>query len=464
MAFSSLDSALLGPLFATEPMRAVFADEARVAAMLRAEAALARAQGALGLVPAALPEALEALPPGTLDPAVLGQRTALSGVPVIPFVKAVQKALPPELEAAFHKGATTQDIADTGLVLQLREAFALVEAELPPIVAGLAALAARHRETPCVGRTYGQQAAPVSFGYKAAIWGLGIAEVAARAPQVRARMLTASLGGPVGTLAGLGAQAEAVAAGFADACGLGYDPVVWHTRRARVAETGAWLAQLMGSLAKFATDVVSLASTEVGEVAEPHVPGRGGSSAMPHKRNPVGATIILAAFTAAKGHAATLLDAMPAAHERPAGPWHAEWHALPQLFGLASGALREARTLAEGLGVDAARMRANLDITHGLLFADSCAARLSPRLGAATAHGLVEKAAGRMRDGGDSLRAVLEAMPETAGTDLASAFDLAPALAAAARVTDRALAEMGRLVPAAVPSPTSAAGYASPCP
>ncbi len=176
-------------------------------------------------------------------------------------------------------------------------------------------------------------------------------------------MLTASLGGPVGTLAGLGPDGPAIAARFAAECGLGGDPVAWHTRRSRIAETGTWLARLMGSLAKLATDVVALAATEVGEVAEPHVPGRGGSSAMPHKRNPVGATVILAAFAAARGHAATLLDAMPAAHERPAGPWHAEWHALPQLFGLASGALREARALAEGLTVDAGRMRANLDLT-----------------------------------------------------------------------------------------------------
>lgn len=457
MSLSALDSALLGPLFCTDAMRAVFADGARIAAMLRAESALARAEASVGLVPAGLADALDALPADALDPATLGRGTALSGVPVIPFVKAVQTALPPGFEAGFHKGATTQDIADTGLVLQLREAFALVEAEIPPISAALARLSARHRETPCVGRTYGQQAAPISFGYKAAIWGLGFAEVAAQAAAVRDRMLTASLGGPVGTLAGLGAEAEAVSEAFAAELGLRADPATWHVRRARVAETGAWLARLLGALAKFATDVVSLASTEVGEVAEPYVPGRGGSSAMPHKRNPVSSTVILAAFTAAKGHAATLLDAMPAAHERPAGLWHAEWHALPQLFGLASGALREARSLAEGLVADAARMRVNLDVTRGLLFADACAARLGPRIGAAAAHALVETAAGRVRDGGGTLQAVLEAMPEAAGTDLAPAFDLAPAVAAAARATDRAVAEIGRLVPDTGVS-------ASPCP
>lgn len=451
MTFSALDSALLGPLFATEPMRAVFADSARVEAMRAAEAALARAQAAFGLVPASLEAALRTLPDGTLDPVALGRGTALSGVPVIPFVKAVQRALPADLESAFHKGATTQDIVDTALALQCRAALALIEAECAAILAGLAGLARRHRATPCVGRTYGQHAAPISFGYKVATWGLGIAEVAAQAPQIRARMLTASLGGPVGTLAGLGPDGPAIADRFAAECGLGVDPVAWHTRRSRIAETGAWLARLMGSLAKLATDVVALAATEVGEVAEPHVPGRGGSSAMPHKRNPVGATVILAAFAAARGHAATLLDAMPAAHERPAGPWHAEWHALPQLFGLASGALREARALAEGLMVDAGRMRANLDLTRGLLFADACAARLAGSLGAGTAHALVERAAGQVRDGAASLRLALEAMPDCAGMDLAPAFDPTPSLAAAARATDLALAEMARLLPDAAP-------------
>ena len=211
-------------------------------------------------------------------------------------------------------------------------------------------------------------------------------------------MLVASLGGPVGTLAGLGEKGPAVAGAFAEELGLGAAPISWHALRARMAEAGAWLAILIGALAKMATDVAHLASTEVGEVAEPYVPGRGGSSAMPHKRNPVSSTIILAAHAAAKGHVVTLLDALAAAHERSAGLWHAEWHALPQLFGLASGALREARPLAEGLEVDAARMRANLDATKGLLFADAAAARLGA---AARARGrrmqLVEQAAEAVR-------------------------------------------------------------------
>src|SRR4051794_19330536 len=326
MSFSALDSELVGPLFATEAMRAVFSDRARLAAMLRTEAALARAEARCGLAPEALAAAIEAIPAEDLDIAALGQGTALAGVPTIPFVKAVQGRLPKELERGFHKGATTQDIVDTALVLQMRDALALIEADLKAIVTALVALAQRHRTAPCVGRTYGQHAAPVTFGYKAAVWCLGIAEVAEQLPWLKSRILVASLAGPVGTLAGLGDKGPAVADAFAEELGLGAAPIAWHARRARMAETGAWLAVVIGALSKMAADVAHLASTEVGEVAEPFVKGRGGSSAMPHKRNPVGSTVILAAQAAAPGHVMTLLHAMPAAHERPAGLWHAEWH------------------------------------------------------------------------------------------------------------------------------------------
>ena len=216
-----------------------------------------------------------------------------------------------------------------------------------------------------------------------------------------------------------------------------------------MAETGAWLAILMGALAKMATDVAHLASTEVGELAEPFVPGRGGSSAMPHKRNPVSATVILSAHMAAKAHVATLLDAMAAAHERPAGAWHAEWHALPHLFGLASGSLQEARGLSDGLVVKAERMRRNIDATAGLLFADVVAARLAPSLGRERAHRLLEQAAGRVRTSGLSLPEVLRTDPELSrdvpAEILASAFDPTPAVDAAAPWVDRALDEIARI-------------------
>ena len=443
MTFSPLDSALTGPLFATEAMHACFSDHARLRAMLAAEAALARAQATLGLVPATLAPAIDAIDPATLDAAAIGAATALAAVPTIPFVKAVQSLLPAPLEPHFHRGATTQDILDTALVLQCRDALALLEADIAASLDALAHMARAHRLTPCVGRTYGQHAAPVTFGYKVAVWHAGLAEVAASLPPVRHALLAASLGGPVGTLAGLGAQGPAVLEAFAAALSLRADPVSWHARRARVAGAGCWLAQLIGAGAKLATDVAHLASTEVGEVAEPYLPGRGGSSAMPHKRNPVSCTVILAAHAAAPGLAATLLGAMAAAHERPPGLWHGEWHALPTLFGLASGALAETRRLAEGLEIDAPRMQANLALTRGLLFADAAAARLTPALGRQAAHALVEHAATTVRSGHGTLRAVLEHDPRVVatGADLAPAFDLTPALAAASAWVQRALGD-----------------------
>jgi 3-carboxy-cis,cis-muconate cycloisomerase len=300
MTFSALDSELLGPLFTAGAMRACFSDQARIGSMLAAEAALARTQHRFGLAPQALGSAIEAIRPEDLDITALGIRT-----PTIPFVQAVQARLSADLERAFHKGATTQDIIDTALILRVRDALDLVSADLDAIIQGLSRLAGRYRTTPCVGRSYGQHAAPLSFGCKVAVWLSGIADAADRLPALRTRVLVASLAGPVGTLASLGADGPNVLEGFAQDLGLGVTPLCWHTNRGRIAETGAWLVQLMGALAKLATDVVHLASTEVAEVAEPFMPGRGGSSAMPHKRNPVGSTIILAAHAACKGHAAT---------------------------------------------------------------------------------------------------------------------------------------------------------------
>jgi 3-carboxy-cis,cis-muconate cycloisomerase len=448
VTFSPLDSELLGPLFASEAMRAVFSDRRRVAAMLDVEAALADAEAKHRLVPEELAAAIAGITADDLDLAALGRDTALAGLPVIPFVKAVQSRLPKGLEPHFHRGTTTQDIADSALVLQMRAAFDLIADELVMIVADLARLAERFRATPCVGRTFGQHASPITFGYKAAVWLTGIADCAAALPALRERVLVVSLGGPVGTLAALGKRGPAVLQAFADVLGLGAPVLAWHTLRGRIAEAGAWLATMIGALAKMAADVAHLSSTEVGEVSEPHVPGRGGSSAMPHKRNPVSATVILAAHAAGRAHVVTLLDAMAAVDERPAGLWHAEWHALPQLFGLASGALREARGLAAGLVVNEARMRANLDLTRGLIFADAAAARLAEKLGRAQAHAVVERAADAVRDSGRPLQKVLAedaSLPNDLRRELAAAFDLGPAIAAAATFADRAMAHAGRI-------------------
>ena len=444
MTFSALDSTLLGPLFTTPEMAAVFSDRAKIAAMLACEAALARAQAGLGMAPPELAPAIEAVQPGQLNFAGIGQATSLAGVATIPFLKALQAHLPDTLQAGLHKGATTQDVVDTALVLQMRRAFALLRADLRDTLEALCALAQQHRQTPCIGRTYGQHAAPISFGFKVAVWAQGIAEVAAQLPALERQVLTASLFGPVGTLAAMGGQGPQVMQAFAAELKLGASPIAWHSLRGNMVAAGTWLATLAGALGKMATDIVFLAATEIGEVMEPYVAGRGGSSAMPHKRNPVGCTVILANASAGKGHVVTLLDAMLAAHERPAGLWHAEWHALPQLFGLAAGALREAKGLARGLPVDAARMLANLDITRGLLFADAAANLLAGAMGREAAHHCVEQAASRVRSGRQTLLQELQADLEIRRHDcaglLAGAFELAPSLRAAAQWTDRGVA------------------------
>jgi 3-carboxy-cis,cis-muconate cycloisomerase len=447
VTFSALDSELLGPLFGTDAMRGVFSDRSRVANMLRAEAALARAQAGLGFAPQELAAAIAAISADDLDIRALGRETAIAGVLTIPFVKAVREKLPGELERAFHKGATTQDIVDTALVLQMREGLQLIEHDLARVIKGLVQLARRHRATPCVGRTYGQHAVPLTFGYKVAVWATGIAESAAQLAALRARVLAASLGGPVGTLASFGDKGPTLLEAFARELELAAPPIAWHALRGRMAETGAWIAMMLGAFAKMATDIVHLMSTEVGEVAEPHVPGRGGSSAMPHKRNPVSSTVIIAAHAAAKGHVTTLIEAMAVSHERPPGLWHAEWHALPQLFGLASGVLREAVAMAESVTVDAERMRKNLDATQGLLFSDAVASALATGHGRGEAHHLVEAAAGKVREQGKHLRDVLFADRKLKDDKdrIERAFDLAPFVDAAALWTDRALAHIETL-------------------
>ncbi|RFB79452.1 class-II fumarase/aspartase family protein [Methylovirgula sp. 4M-Z18] len=444
MTFASVDTALTGPLFATARMRAIFSDEAQIATMLEAETALATAQAAIGLAPPALADRLRQLKSNDFDLVELGAQTALAGVPVIPFVKAVQARLPTELEPFFHQGSTTQDIVDTALVLRATKGLDELRSDLQGCLRGLLHLTEAHRATPCVGRTYGQHASPITFGAKVGVWASGITDVAARLNETRRRIAIASLDGPVGTFAAMGDKAEEVRRHFAEALGLDVFPTAWHAVRTRIAETGFWLAELIGSLAKMARDIGLLCSTEVGEVAEPFVKGRGGSSSMPHKRNPVSCTIILAAHAAAPGHVSTLLNAMAVDHERPIGLWHGEWHALPQLFALASGALHEARNLSEGLVVNAERMRANIDATAGMLFSDSLAEHLAQALGRGAAHAIVERAAQITRTSGRHLKDVGIDIAEVSSAELQqvwrAAFDLTPAITAGVAVADRAVA------------------------
>ena len=452
MSFTTLDDPLIGPLVTSPAMRAVFGGDARLAAMLRVEVAIAAGQAKLGRAPAELAAAIAALGPADFDMDALARGTTLTAVPVIPFVKMLGHKLDPALEPHLHKGATTQDVFDTADTLLFRAAWAALKPDIAATLAALATLARRHAETPMAGRTYGQHAAPITFGYRVATWAMGIADAVEQLIPAVDRAMILSYGGPVGTLGGFEEHGPMVRAAIAAELGLGLVEGPWHTARARRAALGHALAVLIGAVGKMARDVADQVSTEVGELAEPYLPGRGGSSAMPHKRNPVSATVILAAASLSRGPASELLDAMIAAGERPAGAWMAEWSALPRLFGYASGAFVEARRLAEGLEVVPERMRANLDLTRGMISTEAAASVLARCLGREVAHRKVEAAAARVRaTGATLLEELLRDRDVTGSVDsesLALAFDWRPAIDAAALWTERMVERLPALAKA----------------
>jgi len=423
-------SGLFAPLFAPPELRAAVSARAWVEAMTEAEGALAGAAAAAGLVPAAAAAAIAAARPP--EPDVLGEAALASGNPVVPLVAALREAVGDEHAEHVHRGATSQDILDTAAMLVARRARALIVAELDGVARACAGMARAHAGTVMAGRTLLQQALPVTFGLKAAGW--LDATLDARAGLVRVR-LDAQLGGAAGTLAAFGDAGPAVAAGFAERLGLGAPALPWHTARGRVAELGAALAVAAGAAGKAALDLVLLAQTEVGEVRA----GSGGSSALPHKQNPIGAIRARACAERVPPLAALLLGAMAQEHERAAGAWHAEWEPLAQALALTGGAVAALRETLETLAVRPERMRANLEAAGGRLLAERVALALP-----AAARGAVGEAAAA--DG--SFRAALLARPEVAAHVDAAALDalLDPAgyLGATAELIDRALARAGR--------------------
>jgi 3-carboxy-cis,cis-muconate cycloisomerase len=393
MTVGAVDSAIYGNLFTTAAMRAAFADAARLQRMLDVEAALARAQAKLGLIPAeAAAEIAAKADLGRFDPAAIRAGTELAGYPIIPLVKALGEACAGDAGRYVHWGATTQDIVDTALMLQIRDALALIAADLDGIAAALADLARRHRDTPMAGRTHLQQALPITFGFKCAVWLAAIQRQQTRLARLREEVPVVQFGGAVGTLAALGADGIAVMEALAAELDLPAPKIAWHVGRDGLAEAAAFLGVLTGALGKIATDVMLLMQTEVDEVREPYRKGRGGSSTMPQKRNPIACELILAATGNVRQLVPVMLDAMLADHERATGPWHAEWVALPQAFALTAGALHHARAMLEGLEVDPARMRRNLDLTRGLISAEAVMMALAPFVGRQEAHHLVADA------------------------------------------------------------------------
>ena len=368
-------SELFGPLSAPDRIRAAVADAAWIRAMLDAEAALAAAEADVGLVPADAAAAIAAAcAPGALDVAGLGADALASGNPVVPLVARLRAAVGAEAAAHVHRGATSQDVLDTAAMLVARDALALVGAELDGAARACAALARDHAGTPMAGRTLLQQALPVTFGLTAAGWLDGLLDARAGLARVR---LDAQLGGAAGTLAALGADGPRVAERFAERLGLGAPPLPWHTARARVGELAAALGVAAGVCGKVGLDLVLLAQTEVGEV----VAGRGGSSAMPHKQNPVGAVRARACAARVPPLVALLLGAMAQEHQRAAGAWHAEWEPLAQALALTGGAAAGIGEALGGLEVRPDRMRANLELTGGALLAERVVAALAPHAG-----------------------------------------------------------------------------------
>ena len=416
MTANPADSTILGTLYGSDAMRAVFAERQWLQYMLDVEAALARVQARLGIVPAAAARAIaRAARAENLDLKELAAGTRVTGYPVVALTRALARAAGPGAGGYVHWGATTQDVMDTALVLQMRAGLEIVETAIARVGRALVKQALKHRRAVMAGRTHLQHALPVTFGYKCAIWAAPLIDDVARLKQLRERALKVQFAGAVGTLASLGKQGRDVTEGLARELGLAAPVAPWHVSRDAVAETACALGIVCGSLAKFATDVVLLMQTEVAEVFEPHVPGRGGSSTMPQKRNPIACEYVLASARAAQALAPVALGAMAEDQERGTGPWQSELLALPQIFVLTAGALEHAATIAEGMAVDTARMRRNLDLTHGLIMAEAVMMALAPRIGRDAAHDAVERACARAIDRGMGLAEALGREPALKG-------------------------------------------------
>src|ERR1700744_3670794 len=386
MASTVLESAVFRNMFGTEEMRQVFSDEALVQHYLDVEAALARAEAAIGVIPKDAATAIDdARRTVKIDVDRRRRETENVGYPILGLVHQLAEAAG-EAGGYVHWGATTQDIMDTASVLQIREALGIIERDTLRLRRALAQLARRYRDTPMAGRTHLQQALPVTFGYKAAIWASMMDRHLARIAALRPRVLVGCFSGAAGTLASLGKDGLKVQAAFCRELGLLQPDITWHVARDGIAEAIAVLGLFTGSLAKIATDIMLMMTTEFGEVAEPFVEGRGASSTMPQKRNPISCELILAASKTVRQHAALILDAMVQDFERATGPWHLEWLAIPESFILTSSACAQACQMIEGLTVDTDRMKANLDLTSGLIVAEAVMMAAAPKLGRQTAH------------------------------------------------------------------------------
>src|SRR5215204_3211970 len=404
-----LDSILFRDAFGTPAMREVFSDLSLITRYAEIEIALARAEARCGVIPAqAAEEIAKRTDVSTLDFELLRQETDIVGYPILPLVHQMAKQCG-EAGRYVHWGATTQDIMDTAVVLQIRAGLAVIESDIAALRGILAGLARRYRDTPMAGRTHLQQALPVTFGYKCAIWLAMFDRHAERLAQLKPRVLVGQFAGAAGTLASLGDKGFLVQQALCEELGLGVPVSTWHVARDGFAEAVNFLALVTGSLGKIALDIMIMASTEFAELYEPFVKGRGASSTMPQKRNPISSELMLAAAKGVRQHAGLMLDAMVQDFERATGPWHAEWMAIPESFVLTAGSLHQAKFALGGLIVDEARMRDNLDISRGLIVAEAVMMGLAADLGRQEAHDVVYDACRVANDKGMTLADALSA-------------------------------------------------------
>lgn len=390
-----LNTALLSPLFSDSDVAAIFSDAQYIAQMLKVEVALAKVQAELGIIPPpAAAKIAHAAAEFQADMARLQTAIDYAGVPVAELAQQLRGAVNASDESYVHWGATTQDIMDTALVLQIRAALEYIEAYLQRVVAHLARLADQHRKTLMAGRTHTQQALPISFGLKAAGWLAPLLRHKARLAQLKPRLLVVQLGGAAGTLASLGEQGLQVQAALARELELGLLPLPWHTQRDGLVEFAGWLSLVTGSLAKMAQDILLMTQSEIAEVRESNDPARGGSSSMPQKANPVASEVIVAAARTNAALLSALHQALIQEHERATGSWQIEWLTLPQMVILTAAALKKAAFLSEHLVINSDKMRQNVAASNGLTLAEALDLALAPHIGRAEAKRLI-KAAGQ---------------------------------------------------------------------
>ncbi len=442
---------LFRPIFVPDELRDAVSGRAWLQAMLDAERALAVAEARAGLISQEAAEAIASRcdasrEAGLFDPEEIGHKARATGNPVPPLSRALTEAVAEISEDAaryVHKGATSQDITDTAAMLVCRRALNLILAELDGIVAACARLAESYRDTLMPARTLLQQALPTTFGLKVAGWLVSALEARRGLLEVRASRLAAQLGGAAGTLASLGDSGVTVLGEFARELDLAEPAVPWHTDRTRISEVGGALSLVAGVLGKISYDVILMAQTEVGEVAEPAGEGRGGSSTLPHKRNPILCVTAAANVRRVQELSRTLQGSMVQEHERAASAWHSEWEVLSDALALTGGAAATIHEVTEGLEVYPERMRENLDATRGLLLAENVTTVAAKRLGRLKAHDVVEAACHRALDEGETLREELLKDPEISEVlsteEIDAALDPARYLGSTGTFVDRAL-------------------------